>query len=104
VVGRGDGQVNSFGYRQGRTPGRTSRTCTLAKSEAEFLVSKAEVLIGKPRSHMELPQARHAAHAGAASALAAYVSTCLTLHRHAPRTSRLANTTRASTTRRTLTP
>jgi hypothetical protein len=27
--------------RQGKTPGRTSRTCTLAKNEVEFLIAKA---------------------------------------------------------------
>jgi hypothetical protein len=26
---------------QGKTPGRTSRTCTLAKIEVEFLIAKA---------------------------------------------------------------
>ena len=71
---------------QGKTPGRTSRTCTLAKPEVEFLIRKArlcnrcvaalplassllcvcadvrcaqaEALVGVPRTHMELPQAR----------------------------------------------
>lgn len=48
--------TNSFGYRQGKTPGRTSRTCTLAKEEVAFLLAKAEALLSLPRSHMELPQ------------------------------------------------
>jgi hypothetical protein len=72
---------------QGKTPGRTSRTCTLAKPEVEFLIRKArsrsrsgadasitsqlrrgcaltwrraqaEALVGVPRTHMELPQVR----------------------------------------------
>ena len=48
----------SFGYRQGKTPGRTSRTCTLSKAEAAaaVLVEKAIALTGKPPTHMELPQ------------------------------------------------
>ena len=57
VVGRGD-SVNSFGYRQGRAAGRTSRTCTLSKAEAAatVLMDKAVALTGKPATHMELPQ------------------------------------------------
>jgi prolyl 4-hydroxylase len=58
VVGRGDGATNSFGYRQGRTPGRTSRTCTLSKVDtaATVLMDKAVALTSKPATHMELPQ------------------------------------------------
>lgn len=56
VVGRGEGATNTFGYRQGKTPGRTSRTCTLSKEEAAFLIAKAEALAHTSSKTMELPQ------------------------------------------------
>ena len=62
VVGKGDGQTNSFGYVQGKTPGRTSRTCTLAKEEVGFLVEKAEVRckrdLATPRERETHPASR----------------------------------------------
>ena len=48
--------MNSFGYVQGESEGRTSSTCTLAKSEALWLVERVEALTGLPRTHQEAPQ------------------------------------------------
>lgn len=55
VVGKGQ-TVNSFGYVQGESAGRTSTTCTLAKSEVPWYVERIEELTGLPRTHQEAPQ------------------------------------------------
>jgi len=55
VVGKGN-SVNSYGYVQGSTSQRTSRTCTVLKDESSFLCEKIEALTYKPREHFESPQ------------------------------------------------